>query len=214
MLQQLAPHEIRSALPLVSMRGVYQSMRRIGFRRALTLTFTLIHIALVWFSLTHKPQAERIVFHHSEYRAVAYQESISVPVETPGEPPPLNAVQKIALILELPAMFVATLIGAALFPRNDAAWLYTSLPLVPLVWYSIGRWLDGLLGYIARLRLPRILRRLFTVLANGVLIVSTAGLTPLYHHRTVDTYWIFSGLVVWSGLCLAIMASSAPRVSD
>lgn len=195
------------------MRSVYHSMDRIGFRRALPLAFTLIHIALVWFSLAHQPHAERIVFHDSEYRAVAYQESISVPVETLGQPPPLKAVHKIAVILELPAMFVATLIGAALFPRNDAAWLYTSLPLVPLVWYSIGRWLDGLLGYIARLCLPRILRRWFTVLAIWVLFVSTAGLTPLYHHRTLDTYWIFSGVVLWSGLCLAVMASSGRRVS-
>ena len=78
------------------------------------------------------------------------------------EPPPLKPVQKIALILELPAMFVAMLIGAVLFPRNDTAWLYTSILLVPLVWYGVGRWLDGLLGYGDRLRLPQILRGLLS----------------------------------------------------
>ena len=137
------------------MRGVYYSMRRIGFRRALPLAFTLIHIVLVGFSLAHQPHAEQTVFQDSECRPVAYQEGIRVPAETLREPPPLKPVQKVALILELPAMFVAMLIGAALFPRNDAAWLYTSVPLVPLVWYAIGRWLDGLLGYVARLGLPR-----------------------------------------------------------
>jgi hypothetical protein len=38
-----------------------------------------------------------------------------------------------------------------------------------------------------------------------------AGLTALYHHRTADTFWIFSGLVLWSGLCLTMMTSSARR---
>ena len=182
-------------------------MRRIGFRRVFPVAFTLIHIVLIWFAQTHPGASPHIV---SQYRPVAYQEGYSVPIEA-FEPPSLKPVQKIALILELPAMFVATLVGAVLFPRNDAAWLYISAPLVGLVWYSIGRWLDGLSGYSARLCLPRTLRKLFTVLAIGVLFVSTAGLTPLYHHRTADTYWIFSGLVLWSGLCLAVMASSARR---
>jgi hypothetical protein len=179
-------------------------MRRIGFRRVFPLVLTLIHIVLIWFAQTHPSASPHIV---SQYRPVAYQEGDSATMEV-VEPPPLKSVQKIALILELPAMFVATLIGAVLFPRNDAAWLYTSVPLVPLVWYCIGRWLDGLLGYSARLCLPRILRTLLAVPAGLVLFVGLAGFTPLYHHRTADTYWMFSGLVLWSGLCLMMMTSS------
>ena len=184
-------------------------MHRIGFRRALPLAFTLLHVVLVWFSLPLQPRTTRTVFHDSEHRAVAYQEGTGIPVETLGELPPLKPVQKMALIVELPAMFVAMLIGAVSFPRNDAAWLSTSVPLVPLVWYAIGRcstvsWVNS-----GRLCLPPILRGLVTVLAVGVLFVSVAGLTPLYHHRTADTHWVFSGLVLWSGLCLAIVTSSA-----
>jgi len=133
-------------------------------------------------------------------------------METFGEPPPLEPVQKIALILELPAMFVAMLIGAVWFPRNETAWLYACVPLVPLVWYAIGRWLDGLLGYCTRLSLPVILRGLLAFPAVGIFFVSLAGLTPLYHHRTADTCWIFGGLVLWSGLCLMMMTSSARRL--
>jgi hypothetical protein len=189
-------------------------MNQIGFRRALPVAFTLIHVVLVWFSLTHEPHAASMVFPHPAYRAVAYQEGIGgVPIETFGERPPVKPVQKIALILDLPAMFVAMLIGAALFPRSETAWLYASVPLVPLVWYTVGRWLDGLSGYIARLSLPWILRKLFSIPAAGVLLVSMAGFTPLYHHRTADTYWVFSGLVLWSGLCLAIVFSSPARVT-
>lgn len=185
-------------------------MRRIGFRRVFPVVFTLIHIVLIWFAQTHPSASPHIV---SQHRPVAYQEGDSVPMEA-FEPPSLKPAQKIALILELPAMFVATLIGTIFFPRNDVAWLYTSVPLVALVWYCIGRWLDGLLGYSARLCLPRILRKLSTVLAIGVLLVSTSWLTPLYHHRTPDTYWIFSGFVLWSGLCLAVMVTSARRDSS
>jgi hypothetical protein len=103
------------------------------------------------------------------------------------EPPLLKPVQKIALILELPAMFLATLISAALFPRNETAWMYTSIPSVPFVWYAIGRWLDGLIGYSARLRLSRILRRSLAVPAFWVLCVSVAGLKPHKIERTHPT---------------------------
>ena len=127
------------------------------------------------------------------------------------EPPSLKPVQKIALILELPAMFLAILIGAVLLPQNDTAWMYLSIPLVPLVWYAIGRWLDGLLGDIARLRVPRILRGLLSVTAVGALMVSMAGATPLNHHRTPDTYWVLTGIALWSGLCIAIMLFSSDR---
>jgi hypothetical protein len=108
------------------MHGVYHDMHRIGFRRALPLAFTLLYVVLVWLSLPLQPRTTRIIFHDSEHRAVAYQEDTGIPVETLGEPPPLKPVQKMALIVELPAMFVAMLIGALLFPRHDAAWLYTS----------------------------------------------------------------------------------------
>jgi hypothetical protein len=189
------------------MRGVYNYMRHIGFRRALPLVFTLIHLSLVWFPPGRQPHAASMVFGNSGYRSVTYQEDSSVSVEL-FEPPSLKPVQKIALILELPAMFVATLIGAVLFPLNETAWLFTSIPFVPLVWYVIGRWLDGLLGYCARLRLPRILRTLLAVPAGLVLCVGLGGFTPLYHHLTADTYWMFSGLVLWSGLCLTMMTSS------
>ena len=197
------------------MRGVDNDMNRIGFRRALPVAFTLIHVVLVWFSLAHERHAAGMVFPGPGYRAVAYQEGTrGVPIETFGEPPPLKPIQKIALILDLPAMLVAMLIGAVLFPRSEAAWLYTSVPLVPLVWYAVGRWLDGLLGYIARLNLPWILRRLLSLPAVGALLVGIAGLTPLNRHRTADTYWVFSGLVLWSGLCLAIVSSSPASRDD
>jgi hypothetical protein len=195
------------------MHGVYKVMRRIGLRRLLPLVFTLIHVVLVWYTLAQQPHVPAGVFRDSEYRGVAYQEGVGVQMES-LEAPPLNPAQKVSIIVDLPAIFLAVLIGFVLLPRNETAWMYVSIPFVPFVWYAIGRWLDGLLGYAARVRLPRILRGLLTVTAVGVLGVSIAGLTPLYHHRTADTYWVFTGTAFWSGLCLAIMFSTAARMDQ
>jgi hypothetical protein len=191
------------------MRGVHNYMRRIGFCRIFPLVFTLIHVSLVWFSLAHQAHTRTMGFDNSGYGSVEHQEGSNATVQL-FEPPPLKPVQKIALILELPAMFVATLFAAVLFPLNETAWLYTSIPFVPIVWYAIGRWLDGLLGYRARFRVPKILRGLLAVPAGVVLCLSLVGFTPLYHHRTVDTYWMFGGLVFWSGLCITMMTNSDP----
>ena len=111
-------------------------------------------------------------------------------------------------------MFLATLIGAVLFPRNETAWMYLSIPLVSLVWYAIGRWLDGLLGYMALLRLPQTLRGLLAILSVGVICLGVGGLTPLYHHRTADSYWMFTGMALWSGLSLSIMLSCPARLTN
>jgi hypothetical protein len=120
-------------------------MRRIGFRRVLPLVFTLVHVLLVCYTLAQQPHAPTSVFSDSGFRSAAYQEGVGVPMES-LEAPPLNPVQKVSIILDLPAMYLATLIGALLLPRNEAAWMYLSIPLVPFVWYGIGRWLDGLLA--------------------------------------------------------------------
>lgn len=183
-------------------------MRRIGFRWALPVLFTLVHVALIWFSSESSLFSPSMVFHDSRFRTVAYQEG-DEDVGVPAERPPLSAVQKIALILELPAMYLAMLIGTLFFPQSDAAWLYASIPFVPLLWYAVGRWLDGLVGYRTRWHLPTILRVLLAVPTLGVLGVSIVGFTPLYHHRNADAYWIFSGLVAWSLLCLTMLKSAA-----
>lgn len=193
--------------------GVHSSMRQIGFRGLLPLIFTLIQAALVWYTLGQQPRAPASVFREPGYRAAAYQEGVGAPMET-FEAPPLNPVQKISIIVDLPAIFLATLIGSVLLPRNATGWMYFSIPLVSFLWYAIGRWLDGLVGYGPRFRLPRILRGFLIVIAVGGLSLGMAGLTPLYHHRTADTYWVFTGIALWAGLCLAIVFSSPARASS
>ncbi len=92
--------------------------------------------------------------------------------------------------------------------------LFAALPFVPLVWYGVGRWLDGLLGYVRHSRVvPKVWGGLFAVLSTGLLTQSVLTVTPANHHRTSDTYWVGTALVVWSGLFLAICLSSYYRRS-
>jgi hypothetical protein len=184
-------------------------MHRIGFRRTLPLLFTLVHVVLVWSTLVHPPKSI-IVSGSSGYRSVAYQEGTSAQMER-IESRPLDPAQKVSLIVNLPAMFLATIFAAVLFPRSDTAWMYISIVFVPLVWFVLGRWLDGVLGYSDRLQLSGTVRKLLAVPALGVFCVSIAGFTPLYHHRTADSYWVFTGSLAWSGFCVAIMLSSSAR---
>lgn len=187
-------------------------MRRIGFRRALPILLTLIHICFVWSARSVQSHALHGFHTVAQYQPVKYQEGVGVPMQS-LEPPPLKPIQRMALVLELPAMFLAIMIGAVVLHQNENAWMYLSIAFVPFLWYLIGRWLDGLLGFVARLRIPRVLRGFLNVVAIFILGVSIAGLTPLYHHRTADTYWVFTGLTLWSGLCLAMMFSCVAQPS-
>lgn len=182
-------------------------MRRVGFRRVLPIVFTVAHLVLIWFTAAQEPRRTTNILSEPSYSAVAYQEGTGIPT-MPLERPPLHPVQRIAIILELPVMFLALLIGGVLFPRNEMAWMYVSIAFVPPVWYCIGRWLDGLLGYIAPLRLSRTLRGLVALPSAGFLCLAVGGVTPLYHHRTTDSYWVFTGTILWCVLCLSITISS------
>lgn len=182
------------------------AMRRIGLRRFLPTVFTLAQVVLVCFTLAHHPHRVS-VFHDSGYHRVLYQEGTDV-LELPPETPPLNTFKKVSLILNLPAMFLAIVIESIFSPQNDSVGMYVSIVFVPFIWYAVGRWLDGLLGYIDRFRMSRILWWVLALPATFVLCVSLAGLTPLYRHRTPDSYWIFTGLAIWSGIGIAITFSS------
>src|SRR5208283_3538452 len=181
-------------------------------RRVLPVLFTMVHIVLVWYTSARQPRHMSDIPLVRAYRSVAYQEDVGMPTG-PLEAPPLKPAEKIAILLNLPAVFVAMLAATFVFPQHDMAGMYMSIAFVPFSWYAVGRWLDGVLGYTRRLRIFRTLRGLLCVSALGALLVSIAGLTPLYHHRTADSSWVFAGLASWSALCLAIVISS-PEVAN
>jgi hypothetical protein len=182
-------------------------IRRIGFRRLLPMLFTLVHVTLL---LCASEQRHRSISSYCvdfAYHPVAYQEDSSVRWE-PMEPKPLLPAQKIAILLNLPALFLAIPVALMLFHGDDLASLYAAVPFVPLVWYGVGRWLDGLFGYVSRSHaVPRVWSGLFAVLSTGLLILSVLMVTPANHHRRPDTYWVGTALVVWSAFFVATSLS-------
>src|SRR5882724_12972563 len=116
----------------------------------------------------------------SYYRQASYQEN-SVKFEL--EPKPLTRAQKLATLLNLPALVLAIPIATA-FHANDVGLLGAAVPFVPILWYLIGRWLDGILGYVERSHVvPRVWSGLFAVVSTGLLTVSVLTVTPLNHHE-------------------------------
>jgi hypothetical protein len=179
---------------------------RIGFRRLLPVLFTSVHLGLLLYALSLHHHTQSSLSNPLTYRSVAYQEE-TIQWE-PAEPKPLTQPQKLAIVFNLPALLIAIPIAATLFQGSDMGLLYGSLPFVPIVWYGVGRWLDGLAGYIPRSRvLHSAVRRCFAVVSLFFLIIGIVSITPLDHHRTNDTLWPMSALILWSALFLAISLS-------
>jgi hypothetical protein len=186
-------------------------IRQIGFRRLLPAAFTLVHFVLVLHAAPHRPHRLSGAESDSAFRAAEYQEGGAMPTE-PIEPEPLTPMLKLAVVLNLPAFIAAAPLAVFLFHESELSLLYASAAFVPPLWYGIGRWLDGLLGYVGRSHfVPRVWSGLFSVVSASLLTVSVLTVTPLNHHRSIDTYWVGTALIVWSGLFLAICLSSFYR---
>jgi hypothetical protein len=179
---------------------------RIGFRRLLPILLTLVHLALLYFAAGQHRHAFSTVHSEFAYHVAAYQEG-EVAWES-IEPKPLTPTQKLATLLNLPALVLAIPITLMLFHGSEMGSLYAAVPFVPLVWYCVGRWLDGLLGYIKHSHVvPRCWGRPLVALSTILLTLSVLAVTPANHHRTCDEYWVGTALIVWSGLFLAMCHS-------
>jgi hypothetical protein len=185
-------------------------IRRVGFRRVLPLLFTLVHVSLLVY--THQQQPYRSSGSAANrHRLVVYQEESPVKW-VPIEPRPLTTAMKVSLLLNLPSLFLALPFAATLHHETDIGMLYAALPFIPIIWYGIGRWIDGMLGFIRkRWLLPRSLSGFIASLATGLLALSALTVTPINHHRQPDTYWAGTALILWSALFLAMSLSSFYR---
>ena len=153
-------------------------IRQVGFRRALPLLFFLVHVSLLVY--THQQQPYRSSSHApNEYRLVIYQEEPPVKFES-IEPKPLTTTQKVSLVLNLPSLFVAIPFAAILHHETDMGMLYVALPFVPITWYGIGRWIDGIVEFVRkRWWFPRSLSGFIAFLATGLLVLSACTVTPI-----------------------------------
>jgi hypothetical protein len=192
--------------------GVYSFMiLRIGFRRLLPVALTFMHLVAVLDAAIHQPHRLSGVHSPLAYHAVEYQVGISMPTEA-MEPKPLTSGMRVAMVLNLPALLAGVPIAAFLFHESDMSFLCTSTVFVPALWYGIGCWVDGLLGY-RQVRASRPWRGFWTVLSAIVFCVSIVSVSPINLHHVPDT-WIGTSLILWSALFLVISASGFVRRSE
>jgi len=136
------------------------------------------------------------------HQLTAYQKESSIAWER------ITPAEELATLFNLPAMVLGLLIAHALFPENHYMnSLYAAAPFVPLVWYCVGRWLDGLLRHIEYSRVASRRRSLAFAVLSAVLLIESI---------IVATSWgggalLGAGFVAWSGLFLAICVSSVYR---
>jgi hypothetical protein len=184
-------------------------IRRIGFRRLLPVAFTFLHMALVLQAAKHPPHRLSGMNSSAAYHPVEYQEGFSMPRESMA-PEPLTPALKVAMLLNLPALLAGLPIAALLLRESDMSLLCASTPFVPLLWFGIGRWVDGLLGF-RPVRAAGPWRGFLTVLSTILLGISIVSVTPINRHRMPDTNWIGTAMILWSALFLAMSASGLVR---
>jgi len=189
-------------------------IRRFGFRRLLPLVLTLVQVLLVSAESEHRVQRPSNILSRTTYRVVNHQEGYGTMTTDSVTSRPLTLAFKLSIVLNLPAFFVGALLVAAFSRGSELSALWASTLFVPVLWFGIGRWLDGILGYrVRRLRAPVTWRAFWALLATISLLIGIASVTPLDHHVTDDTIWVSSALILWSMLLLVISASGYIRCS-
>lgn len=185
---------------------------RIGFRWLLPLVLTSVHVGLLLVAAPHAHRAS----HHAEvqYRTVALQEGEAVEWQ-PMEPRPLFLQEKVAVILNLPALLVAIPIAAYAFHGADRAIIYAATPFVPVLWYFIGRWIDTKLG-ILPVHSPRVpgakIRRALMVVAGAMfLLTGLIGFLALFRTKSADTLLMSTGFLLWGALFLVLCVHPCSR---
>jgi hypothetical protein len=168
-------------------------IRQFGFRRILPVLLLLIHLTLLWRAWTHE-----------RYRPVDSNSSMMWDVP----PKPLSVPLKTSIVLNLPALLMSTPIRMFFSTKSDTSTFLASLPFVPLVWYSIGLWLDRLMGNVALPRKPHPTRRRIAAKAAAIfLCLGIMAISPLNHHRGPNAYWAGGTVILSSTLFLGINAT-------
>jgi hypothetical protein len=176
--------------------------RTFGFRWLLPLLLTSVHVGLLLVS-AQPGRRQASLPAEVQYRSVAFQEDVADfrPIE---EPRPLSLPEKVAVILNLPALLVGIPFAAHAFHGTDVGLVYAATPFVPLLWYSIGRWLDIRIGLLRTPPMRVAIAGVFRVfmVISGVLFVlfGAAALFRANHPRNPDVFLMGSALLLWGGL--------------
>lgn len=179
-------------------------MSRLGFRWLLPLVFTSLHIGLLLFA--PQPTSRSATGVNIHFRTVAFQEDEAE--FHPAEPRPLSLPEKVAVILNLPALLVGIPLAAYAFHGTDLGLVYAATPFVPLLWYSIGRWLDIRMGLLParpmRVAAAKIVLVFMVITGLLFLLLGAATLFRASHPRNPDAFLMGCALLLWGGFFLVL----------
>jgi len=182
-------------------------IRRLGFRRILSLAMLALYLALVVLgAITYRHGIER----QTRLRPVARQHHIG----TLDSPPPMEPIEwRFATLLNMPGITVSTLL-LALFSRHSSELyiLLFSTPFAPFTWMLVGRWLDYQLRYLPRP--PRTLIRTLMCsfgIAIAILLLLMLTVSIPKSAASEGQAWGTLYLFTWSGILLATSITSLAR---
>jgi hypothetical protein len=162
---------------------------------------TLANLALFAISVSQQ-HSQKIAANpeSAAYREAAYQEGETLRFQ-PDEPK-ASRIVKLALVLNLPAVFCGIVVCGIFGSGSDTAILGFTEAFVPLLWYPIGRWVDQqlLLSMSAPTRASKfgvIKQNVLRALSAFLLVVMLLEFTPLYHHRTSETEFLSATVILW-----------------
>jgi hypothetical protein len=147
------------------------------------------------------------MYRSGELQSVVLQEEGGTVTFRPMQPPPASLEFKIALMLSLPAVFLGGLFSMWLPGEEERRMIGASILFVPLLWFSIGRWIDQLLAPDVSVHAKRFLRAAGRMLLRGItaflLFCVFIALTFQHHHQSSDQAFLMAALGLWCGGYLA-----------
>jgi hypothetical protein len=179
-------------------------MRRLGFRRVLPIVLTLTHVCLI---VAGGAQHES-----HQNGPMVVRDGV---VQWDPEPPPQPTTRKLTSLLNLPAVAASIPVVALLdHYKGDIPLLFITTLFVPLLWYGIGYWVDGQLGYVHRRLKPdstvrQLARDLSALGAACFLILSVA--VALHGPYRPPGYWGPAIWLFWSAFWFVIAVSCIRR---
>jgi hypothetical protein len=131
---------------------------------------------------------------------------------SPAAEPRAGRIIEIAILLNLPAIFLAGILdlvaGVLHFPTGEPSLLGFALVFVPLVWYRIGKWLDDQfwpenLYQSARVTLKSVRRDLIRVIMWFLFVMTLLAFFFEHHRYAGSTSFMIMSFILWTGAYLA-----------
>ena len=192
---------------------------QIKFRLVLPLAMTALSIVLFCLSLLLRPQE---LTNRPPSPAVDDKDENGTVTFSPEPELKLSPTLKVELALNLPAvqfggLALEVIRAVTIGGGSESSLIGFSTLFVPLLWFSIGRWIDrqrsfiGLETVISRVREMHFKALLRFIAAIG-LLGAICGLLPTYHHRTAESDFYFLVIGIWSTVYLTCSIWGARRL--